>query len=42
MARSCPLRPPSEYGRLRKEDPVSKAKIWDGSLVWLVTRHEDL
>ena len=42
MARSSPLRPPTDYARLRKEHPISKAKIWDGSLVWLVTRHSDV
>jgi nitric oxide reductase len=42
MARSSPLRPPPEYTKLRKENPISKAKMWDGSLVWLVTRHKDV
>ena len=42
MTRSSPLRSPTEYARLRKEHPISKAKIWDGSLVWLVTRHSDV
>lgn len=42
MARTSPLRPPPEYAQLRKEHPISKAKMWDGSLVWLVTRHSDV
>lgn len=42
MERTSPLRPPPEYAKLRKEQPISKAKIWDGSLVWLVTRHNDV
>ncbi|CAF0938866.1 unnamed protein product [Rotaria sordida] len=42
MPRTLPLRPPPDYARLRKENPISKAKIWDGSLVWLVTRHHDV
>lgn len=41
MERTLPLRPPPEYTKLRKEKPI-KAKIWDGSLVWLVTRHADV
>ncbi|CAF3521189.1 unnamed protein product [Rotaria sp. Silwood1] len=42
MPRSSPLRPPPDYAKLRKDRAVSKAKIWDGSLVWLVTRHSDV
>ncbi|CAF1175771.1 unnamed protein product [Adineta ricciae] len=42
MQRKSPLRPPPEYTRLRKEAPVSKAKIWDGSSVWLVSRYKDV
>ncbi|UJR14381.1 hypothetical protein I4U23_001377 [Adineta vaga] len=42
MKRKSPLRPPPEYAKLRKEAPVTKAKIWDGSSVWLVSRHKDV
>ncbi|CAF5072273.1 unnamed protein product, partial [Rotaria sp. Silwood1] len=42
MARTLPLRPPPDYAKLRKENPISKAKMWDGNLVWLVTRHGDV
>ena len=42
MERTLPLRPPAEYTKFRKESPIIKAKIWDGSLVWLVTRHADV
>lgn len=42
MARTLPLRPPPEYAKLRKENPISKAKMWDGNIVWLVTRHADV
>lgn len=42
MARTLPLRPPPEYTKFRKESPIIKAKTWDGSLVWLVTRHADV
>jgi nitric oxide reductase len=42
MARLSPLRPPADYTKLRKEHPVSKVKIWDGSLVWLVAGYNDV
>ncbi|CAF3699078.1 unnamed protein product [Rotaria socialis] len=42
MARTQPLRPPPDYARFRKENPILKAKMWDDSLVWLVTRHGDV
>ncbi|MEV0280500.1 cytochrome P450 [Streptomyces sp. NPDC050610] len=37
----CPFDPPSAYGRLREERPVSRVTLWDGSRPWLLTRHED-
>ncbi|HVV92591.1 MAG TPA: cytochrome P450 [Hyphomicrobiales bacterium] len=39
--RSRPLDPPAEYGDFRHQRPVSQVTLWDGSRVWLVTRHED-
>jgi cytochrome P450 len=39
--RSMPLEPPSEYAVLRKHKPLIKARIWDGSEAWLITRYED-
>jgi cytochrome P450 len=41
MARNCPFDPPPELGRLREREPVSPARLWDGSVVWLVTRYAD-
>lgn len=42
VARSCPLDPPAEYHRLRTEQPITRVRLdFDGSEVWLVTRHED-
>lgn len=37
----CPFHPPATVRRLTAEAPVSKVRIWDGSLPWLITRHAD-
>lgn len=42
MARTAPLRPPPDYTKFRKEQPILKARMWDGNLVWLITRHADV
>lgn len=34
--------PPVEFAKLREQESLAKVKIWDGSLVWLVTRHRDV
>ncbi|WP_434381471.1 cytochrome P450 [Melittangium boletus] len=36
-----PLAPPPDFERLRREAPVSRIRIWDGSTPWLITRYED-
>jgi cytochrome P450 len=41
FARRCPFDPPAELGDLREKEPVSPVRNWDGSAVWLVTRHAD-
>jgi hypothetical protein len=32
---------PSEFAKLRATAPVSRVQLWDGSSVWLLTRHAD-
>jgi cytochrome P450 len=42
MTRTCPFDPPPEYAQLRKNDPFTRVRIWDGSTPWLLTRYEDM
>ena len=42
MKRTSPLRPPPEYGQFRREKTLQKAKIWDGSSVWMAAKHQDV
>jgi cytochrome P450 len=39
---ACPFDPPPAYERVRREEPVASVQLWDGSAVWLVTRHGDV
>ncbi|WP_069763370.1 cytochrome P450 [Streptomyces sp. LUP47B] len=43
MARAagCPFAPPPALMKLHAEEPVSRVRLWDGSVHWLVTRYED-
>lgn len=34
--------PPAEYAKLRRECPVAKARLFDGSDMWLITKLKDL
>ncbi|WP_416969853.1 cytochrome P450 [Streptomyces sp. 4F14] len=40
MARACPMHPPAEYREIRGQEPVSRVRMPDGQLAWLVTGHE--
>ncbi|MFJ9567949.1 cytochrome P450 [Streptomyces fuscichromogenes] len=42
MPRSCPFGPPSEYARLRAEEPVSRVRLQNGASAWLLTRYDDV
>jgi hypothetical protein len=34
--------PPLEYAQLRKNNPISRVELWDGSHPWLVVKHKDV
>ncbi|WP_406394452.1 cytochrome P450 [Streptomyces sp. NBC_00882] len=40
-AAGCPFAPPPAMMKLHTEEPVSRVRLWDGSVHWLVTRYED-
>lgn len=40
-ARTCPFDPPDWLAELREREPVTRARLWDGRVVWLVTRYDD-
>ncbi|MFE0192419.1 cytochrome P450 [Streptomyces sp. NPDC058989] len=41
-AGGCPFDPAPGVERARREEPVTRATLWDGSSCWLVTRYEDV
>ncbi|MFB7248994.1 cytochrome P450 [Streptomyces populi] len=41
-ASGCPMDPPPVYRTLRAEQPVSKARLYNGREAWLISRHEDV
>ena len=42
MARGCPFHPPAEYGRLQREEPFARVRLWDGTHPYLVTNYDDI
>ena len=43
LSRGCPFDPAPEFTRLRAERPITRVRLdFDGSEVWLVSRHEDV
>jgi cytochrome P450 len=40
MARECPMHPPAEYRAMREQQPISRVRMPDGQVAWLVTGHE--
>src|SRR5688572_7242567 len=42
IPRDVPLHPPSIVAELRRSDPVSKVRPWNGAEAWLLTRFEDV
>ncbi|MGW1375709.1 cytochrome P450 [Streptomyces sp. NPDC002446] len=41
-AGGCPFDPAPGVERALREEPVTRATLWDGSSCWLVTRHQDV
>lgn len=38
----CPFDPPAAYRDWRQTEGLQRARMWDGSQVWVVTRYEDI
>lgn len=42
MARSAPLDPPAGYRAIHRGGGIAKARLWNGSTTWLVTKLEEV
>src|SRR6266849_9861383 len=42
LKRTCPFHPPAEISEFRKEQALTRMKLWDGSAMWLATRYDDV
>lgn len=38
----CPFDPAPDLTQLRRDAPLTRVRLWDGSWAWLVTRYEDV
>jgi cytochrome P450 len=38
----CPFDPPPVYEDARREAPVTRVRLFDGTEAWMITRHEDV
>lgn len=36
------MEPPAEYKELRSKCPVAPGRLFDGSKIWLISRHKEL
>ncbi len=41
MTRGCPFDPPPGLAQLQADQPVTRARIWDGSSPWLITGYQE-
>ncbi|MFJ8015725.1 cytochrome P450 [Streptomyces sp. NPDC096339] len=41
MSRQCPYHPPAGYEELRKEGPLTRARLYDGRPAWVVTGYAE-
>ena len=39
---TCPFAPPAAVAQVRRDTPVRRITLWDGTPAWLVTRHADV
>ncbi|PPK66157.1 cytochrome P450 [Actinokineospora auranticolor] len=40
-ARACPFSEPGGYAELRREGPLTRARLYDGRVVWVVTGYDE-
>ncbi|GAA2221478.1 cytochrome P450 [Streptomyces amakusaensis] len=41
MRRGCPYDPPAEYTGMSEKAPLSRVRLYDGRIAWLVTQHKE-